>query len=529
MSSRPQRFNNQYTPSNRLRLGLQRRLPVNKTEASQRMPAGEKRLLHSNLAVNEPTTQERGLVSVNYNQPPNTIFINARQALENSSAAMWGKIVLALVIVVWLAGFGVGFQVALSVQMGLGIILAIFGLFSPSLGLLSIGLLATIDAMASQYLLTGGFLRFNTVNYWLLIVMVLYLPFILRLNDFISRALQAFIILLAMYLIISANVREGIQSVLNIATTFGLVVYFARALQDERVLYWLGVVTGVTAGLGGFLFFMQISQLPYANPNNWSYMQLNALFAICIALPYARAFNNSKLVLLALAVVNFTWIFLSGSRGTLLIALLCLGYLFLATRSITWKSVMIALVVLGGIWVSTQFVEQQVAAVSRIQLLFDTTQSERRRTSQRSALVDAGVELFRRNPLGVGTGNYRVEAATTGLVSENRPAHSAWIKTLAENGIPGIVLLVVFVLSFSLVGMKKHREGKLLMGLFITFVFLSAFVAKEFQGKSLWFMAAAGIVLLNPKETLMHLNKKLRPNQYDYRERLREVRLGRKR
>src|SRR5690606_38884491 len=121
----------------------------------------------------------------------------------------------------------------------------------------------------------------------------------------------------------------------------------------------LPIVNGVLAGFGGLALLLQIDTIPYTNPNNWTYFQLTALFSICISFPYARILKRGKLILFALAVINFTWIFLSGSRGSLLVALFCVVYLFLASRSITWSSVMVAMAILVGLWVSTVFVEQQ--------------------------------------------------------------------------------------------------------------------------------------------------------------------------
>jgi hypothetical protein len=445
-----------------------------------------------------------------------------------STAGRWAMLIIVLTSLVWIGGFAVGFQTALAINMIIGLVLAVVGLRSPSLGLLAIGMLAAIDAIATGYILTGGLLRFNTVNYWLLVVMALYFPFLLRLNDVNSRALQIFLLLIGLQIIYSTDISKGIQDILNVITTFGMVVYFARAMKDRLALYWLGVVLGVLAGLGGLVFFLQINQLPYANPNNWTYFQLTALFAICISFHYARILNKGKLILLTLALINFAWIFLSGSRGSLLIALLCIVYLFLATRSITWSSMMIAVAILIGMWVSTSFAEQQIYTITRIQMLFDDNLTESRRTSQRSILARAGFEIFMRNPLGIGTGSFRHEVADTAYMQSNRPAHSAWIKTLAENGVPGTLLLAFFIGSFALAGFQKRSEGLLLFGFFISITLASAFVAKEFQGKSLWFLAASGIAILHSQQLLELLERKLKKFDIDNRQRLREIRYGRK-
>jgi hypothetical protein len=488
-----------------------------------------RRRTRNNADLGEPIPYRAASEPATLAPRPEIRITSADHVTESpSTAGRWAMLIIVLTSLVWAAGFVIGFQTALVINMILGLIFAAAGLLSPSLGLLAIGMLAAMDSVATEYILTGGLLRFNTLNYWLLVVMGLYLPFLLRLRDQNSRALQLFLLLIALQIIYSSDKREGIQDVLNVVTTFGMVVYFVRAMKDRLALYWLGIVLGVLAGLGGLVYFLQINQLPYANPNNWTYFQLTALFAICISFYYARLLNKGKLILLTLAMVNFTWIFLSGSRGSLLIALLCIVYLFLATRSLTWNTMMIAVAIMIGMWVSTSFAEQQVYTITRIQMLFDEDLDESRRTSQRSILARGGFEIFLRNPLGIGTGSFRQEVADTAFLHRNRPAHSAWIKTLAENGVPGILLMTFFIGSFALAGFKKQQQGLLLFGCFITLTLASAFVAKEFQGKSLWFLVASGIAILHSEQMLELLNRKLKRYSIDHRQRLREIRYGRK-
>jgi O-antigen ligase len=78
-----------------------------------------------------------------------------------------------------------------------------------------------------------------------------------------------------------------------------------------------------------------------------------------------------------------------------------------------------------------------------------------------------------------------------------KAAHSAWLKTLAENGIPGIVLFTAFVFSFAYVGYKYQRRGVLPLGLLVSITLVSAFTSTQFQSKGIWFIVAAAIVFLH--------------------------------
>jgi hypothetical protein len=451
-----------------------------------------------------------------------------RTAETRSSAASMGIILAISTVLIWLAGLVIGFQTSLTVQYTLCLVFAVIGMFIPGLGVLAIGMLSGINAVAGEYILSGGIFRFNTLNYLLLIVMVLALPMLLRLKDPITRWLQFFILLISLELIFSKNIPEGVDDILNITTTFGIVVFLARGLNDELAFYWMGIVNGILGFMVGLVFFIQFNQLPYANPNNWTYMQLAALFSICVSLYYANKFHKPKILLVILALLNTSWIFLSGSRGSLILAILCIGYIFFANRSFTMNTVLIGMAILISLWVSTQFIEQQVTTVNRIQLLFNQNESESKRTSKRSELLKAGLEIFSKNPLGIGTGSFREESAQTAYIYSNRPAHSGWVKTLVENGVPGILVLVGFILSFPIQGWKKRGDGRFLLGIFIAICFSAAFVAKEFQEKSLWFLAAYGIVLLNTDTILELVNTKAKGKLDDPNKRLRELRFGRK-
>ncbi len=460
---------------------------------------------------------------------PHADALTGEWSEENSNIGKWAMFIIVMVIAAWGLGMVAGYITSLYIVLAIGIIFALAGYLKPGLGIIGIGIMCAVDAPAVEYLYTGEFLPYNTVNYFLLLVMLTAIPFILRLRDIISRSLQVFLVLITLELFfMTSDMSRGVQVVLNLATTFGLVVFYARALKEDVSFYWMGVINGVVAGLGGLVYFMQFDSLPYANPNNWSYFQMTALFSICIAFNYAHKHNKSRVLLIALAALNFAWIFLSASRGSLLVALLCIGYLFLSTRSITLSSVMVVVGLLIGLWVSTSYLEQQMYTIERIQLLFDSSQSERDRTSARSVIARAGLEIFLRNPMGIGTGDFEQYASQTSLLSSGRAAHSAWIKTLAENGAPGVILLTVFVLSFAIAGYRQRENGMLLFGIFITLVFASAFVAKEFRGKSLWFLAASGIVLMHPRDMLDFIYRKVKLQAVSSRQKLREVRYGRR-
>jgi O-antigen ligase len=112
--------------------------------------------------------------------------------------------------------------------------------------------------------------------------------------------------------------------------------------------------------------------------------------------------------------------------------------------------------------------------------------------------------------MGVGTGGFAVtwmnlrqrEGLSVFREGVYTPAHSGWIKILTENGVPGILLFAAFVLSFAGIGWRRRREGMFLLGLLVTLSLSVAFLADEFQGKGLWFLAAAVMTVMRRRPRL---------------------------
>ena len=73
------------------------------------------------------------------------------------------------------------------------------------------------------------------------------------------------------------------------------------------------------------------------------------------------------------------------------------------------------------------------------------------------------------------------------------------MKTLAENGVIGAVLLAAYVLSFTTTGWRRRHDGLLLIGALTTFCLSFAFISTEFAGKGLWLLAAGVTVMLDDR------------------------------
>jgi len=419
----------------------------------------------------------------------------------------WAIAFVVFIALAWGAGMVAGFQASLTILTVAGFLAAIFGLHKPLVGLLGIGMLCTMDAVSRVLLLTGGLLRWNTLNYWLILVIGLNLTFVLRLRDIQSRLALVFVLLLTLGLLLvdREDLETGVMSVLNVVIYFGILVYFAPGRRNPRVWYLQGIVSGTLAALGSFVYFLQKDGLPYVNPNAWSYFPLTAIFSLSLGYRFAPRGWRGQALSWVLAVANLGWVFLSGSRGSLLVALACMLFLLLTTRSVSQRILYVAVALGIALITIARFGDLNADAVHRISKLLDPQESFAARTSGRSDLALGAWYIFRDHPMGVGTGGFAQAWINMGYrqslsgfaYGREMQAHSGWTKTLAENGVPGFLALLCFVGSFAVVGWKRKQRGMWPIGLLATSVYALAFMSTDFAGKGLWFFAAGATTLLN--------------------------------
>ncbi len=293
---------------------------------------------------------------------------------------------------------------------------------------------------------------------------------------------------------------------LNAVSTIGLLVYLELGGKRKEAWVWFGITSGVTAALGGLVYYLQKATLPYANANAMAYFPLGAMIAICVAFRFADSHRYRQLLLAILAGCNVIWVFLSGSRGGLLVGVLCVLFLIHSTPGFGRRVLVMATLALLALGITAQFTSMQEFAVHRWEALIDPARSLSSRTSGRSDLMLGGWYMFQEHPFGVGTGGFAAAWADLGRreglsgfqSGHEFQAHAGWIKILAENGVPGILLLGAFTLSFAIAGLHHRDRRSRLLGYFTTLVLATAWVSTEFQVKGLWLLAASATTLLRP-------------------------------
>jgi hypothetical protein len=408
----------------------------------------------------------------------------------------------------------------------LGFLLAAIGLRWPIYGLMGVGILCSIDALTRSFLMTGGLLRYNTFNYWLLLVLFFTLPIQLRQSDVHTWLMRAFAALLVIELAWSPGLKNGVLHMLNFSSVFALFAYFYRCRTNPRMWYILALTVGLSSALGGLAFFFNREGLSfvgvreelmlqdiidrnYIDPNAFCYVFVTALFALSLGITSRTAKGLEQATLYGLFATNLCWTFLVGSRGGILVASACALYVLFSARSNTRRFLVIAAGVLGVLVVINAFPEYRDRTFHRVDKLVDRDLSAAQRTSSRSDFAVGAWRMFAKSPLGVGTGGFRYSwanlEATEGLgkskLGYEKSSHSAWLKTLSENGLPGIILFTAFILSFFYAGLRKRRSETIAVGLLVTVVLTLCFLSTQFQSKGIWFVVAAAIVFIHHRKS----------------------------
>ena len=433
----------------------------------------------------------------------------ARTRVQRASPAdAWddrrGQIFVAFVVLAWMLTPIAGFRAVLILLTVAGFAAAVAGLWRPAIGLHGIAILCVLDAGARVFIFTGGLLRYNTFNYWLVIALFLFTPAVLRMQSVHFRLHLVLVVLLLCELLMSDGLADGLEHALNASAGLAVTIYFVRGARRPGVWYWIGVQSAVLAALGGLAFQVYKTSLPPINPNAWSAFGVTALFAICLAFPSAAGRPRGQPLLLGLAAADLLWVFLSGSRGNTLIALCCAVYLLVATRGVGRRVIGLGMAFLVAMAIWTTFPVVRENAFARVEKLTDEQRSLSNRTSGRSDLVRGAWIVFLQHPFGVGTGGFptawRELSAQDPTIEYGRgierAAHSAWMKLLAENGVPGFLMLAAYVLSFAVAGMRRRVIHLRRLGLLVTVALATAFLTTEFQSKGLWFLAGGATVLL---------------------------------
>jgi hypothetical protein len=403
----------------------------------------------------------------------------------------------ALLSLVWLAGYPLGPKVPIAILTVVGFILLAYGLIRPGIGLSGAALLCTIDSISRAHLMSGGLLRWNTFNYALIVLAILKLPLLAKWTCAPLRIAAALSAILALQLIQSEDFDAGAQHLLGLISFFGLLAV-ARSVKNDRAAFLNAACLSAIISVTGAGVLLSLGAGSSAmNQNAYAYFPLAGSFAACAALPLVASSSSWRRVLLPLILLNCGWAAATGSRAGMLLALLCFIWMLTAFPGIRTKVTASVAAGLCTLFLLVIASDKFAYTWERLQRTMDGSRTLANRTSGRSDLFLRGWALFLEQPLGAGTGSFasaQLDDATplqnSSIAEKRLQAHSAWIKTLAENGLQGLLLLLALVASFWRTTRGLGDPQIRISGIFTSLILAAAFLATEFQSKPLWMLAA---------------------------------------
>lgn len=430
---------------------------------------------------------------------------------HNGSFMAYMTPINGLIVLSFLIGLTVSFKLGLSILVIASFAFSIGNLLSDRL-LIFLSILICVDPITRVYIIESAFVRYNSFNYILLSIIIIFMLY----RKVKVKPISAYMWLLlwmGIGISFSSNAELGLLNLLNYLNFLAFYLVFSDVYSrpnPERVIQnalQSGLIVALSFSILFFVVFglnffslqlYRMEDLQYINPNSFSYLPLVGLI---FSFLLKQNFGESRKVHIAVQVVLLFLIAISGSRGSLLIGFAML--FFTVTGRISIKLfVTTSVILILFLQVNSLLLKNsEVFALQRLAQFFDTDIELEDASSGRTEIAKVGYEIFLDHPLiGAGTGSFRDEFVKAtregsrggGVFLEKRggmkiAAHSTYVKVLAENGIIGFFLLMTFILSI------YTNRSNYKLNLISAVVIALAFLSTEFGAKGPWFIAALSV------------------------------------
>jgi hypothetical protein len=403
-------------------------------------------------------------------------------------------------VAVFLGTYAVGFEQSIVVMTLASALAAAVYASAPGIGLLGVGLLCTLDVPIRHYAIPLLGLPWNTINFGLLTLVILTPALLLQMRARQSIWLAGFAAVLALQMAYSVAPMAGLQGVLEVVAGLILCALFLRCRQKREVLSTMAILNATASAACVLVYLTSPPQDGLANGNAMGQVPVAGLASIALAAAWPGAIRRWALMGV-LTAANLALVFALASRGSLIVAMLLATYFLLRIPGLLWKLGIVVVVAASVGWASTQLVEDFDDAIAKWSILTSRGLAQ----NERVEIMAVGWSTFRSNPLGTGTGSfqsysgyYRAADRSAGRIyggRESQAAHSAWVKVMAENGLPGLVLMVGYMLTFVSTSSRNGGPGRR-YGVYVAGVISIAFLFVEFQSKGIWMFAAGATAVL---------------------------------
>lgn len=244
--------------------------------------------------------------------------------------------------------------------------------------------------------------------------------------------------LLALYVPFARNTFFAYTATLGyfllLPLSISIVLYVDRIERLRSFMKWW-IVLAFYVSVNGILG-RGIAGSSFLYDENDFALLMNVMlpFALCLS-AYERQ-KALKLAYLAASLVGVVSIVVSGSRGGFVGLVAVLAVIWLASPRKIVSLALVGVLALGVLLAADQKYWDRMSTIDN---------TEEGTAKQRLDSWQAGWDMFKDNPLGVGPGNfpvrfpeYQPDSFKRGMWG--RQAHSLWFTLLPELGIPGVLL-----------------------------------------------------------------------------------------
>lgn len=265
----------------------------------------------------------------------------------------------------------------------------------------------------------------------------------------LDAAIAATLVVAAAWQGVAAAGREGARPWPSVVLFLAVGAALALGLSAGRRLSFL-LPAVVTLGILAVLLASPEALRGVANAGPLGYANADAALGVqgvtagCIALVGARGRARPATGLLVVALCVVTVLIRSAAAAALLVGVLAVTGWVLVRRTTPTRTVATVAAVLVLAAVVTTAIAGATYHVARGNTLDDLAQ--RAVTARRVALWHDAVELMADHPLrGVGPQRFPRESPTARRDADTRQAHSAFLQSGAEGGVPALLLLVAVI------------------------------------------------------------------------------------
>ncbi|MEN6385116.1 MAG: O-antigen ligase family protein [Phycisphaerales bacterium] len=289
-------------------------------------------------------------------------------------------------------------------------------------------------------------------------------------------------------------------------------ILFLRNNWDIKMMVWTFVIVGLMIGIATILNIQgtqeRASFLEADDIGTAVKISIGTLIAFCFIIN-KHSSKISKIAYGIIVFVCFVGIVLTGSRGPLFGLIICFAiapFLFGRRVSLYWLIPGLAVGILGFGYSMIKAEREASSSFRRISALWEHGDGVEEAFGSRMPLYTYAISNIPKKPLlGHGTGAFAVDFEG---VDERKYPHNIFLELGYENGIPGIIIFVVFLILIY----RKWKESRFyshqlnneelynlssIAGLIFIYFFLQVMKSGDLDGNQFLFFCSGFILAIN--------------------------------